>query len=150
MPYQPMFSGPSENRIGLGVIGISATTWGNGDTLAGYLYSGAMTEQYIGWALVLGLAVGGALVWFAVGRLPRSGEEIPDDERASEAAWISETISQRGGKAPTNLVEEVLAMHAHYLEHADEDGVYVDLALRLPPRREMTRDRRQRSGRKAR
>src|SRR4051812_16159970 len=108
--------------IGLGVIGISATTLVSGDTLAGYLYSGAMTEQYIGWALVLGLAVGGALVWFAVGRLPRSGEEMPAEERANEAAWISETINERGGKAPANLVEEVLDMHARYLEHADEDS----------------------------
>jgi hypothetical protein len=81
-----------------------------------------MTEQYIGWALVLGLAVGGALVWFAVGRLPRSSDEMPDEERAGEAAWISEAITQRGGKAPANLVEEVLDMHGRYLERADGDG----------------------------
>jgi hypothetical protein len=80
-----------------------------------------MTEQYIGWALVLGLAVGGALVWFAVGRLPRSGEEIPDEERASEAAWISETIADRGGKAPADLVREVLDLHGSYLDQVDED-----------------------------
>ena len=45
-----------------------------------------MTEQYIGWALVVGLAIGGALVWFAFGRLPRGSEEIPEDELKSEAA----------------------------------------------------------------
>ena len=81
-----------------------------------------MTEQYIGWALVLGLAVGGALVWFAVGRLPRSGEEMSRDERSSEAAWISETIDARGGKAPTDLVEEVLDLHVRYLEQADQES----------------------------
>jgi hypothetical protein len=80
-----------------------------------------MTEQYIVWALVVGLAVGGALVWFAVGRLPRSGDEIPDDERAGEAAWISEAITDRGGKAPADLVEEVLDMHGLYLQRVDED-----------------------------
>jgi hypothetical protein len=80
-----------------------------------------MTEQYIGWALVLGLAVGGALVWFAVGRLPRSGEELSRDERSSEAAWISETIGARGGKAPSDLVEEVLDLHVRYLEQADQE-----------------------------
>ena len=55
-----------------------------------------MTEQYIGWALVLGLAIGGALVWFAIGRLPRSGEEIAANERAAESTWISDTISEIG------------------------------------------------------
>jgi hypothetical protein len=82
-----------------------------------------MTEQYIGWALVLGLVVGGALVWYAVGRLPRSGEELTADERSSEAAWISETIRARGGKAPVDLVDEVLELHVRYLEHAEQESV---------------------------
>ena len=80
-----------------------------------------MTEQYIGWALVLGLAVGGALVWFAVGRLPRSGEEIPVEERTAEAAWISRTITERGGVAPPDLVEEVLDLHVEYLDRASTE-----------------------------
>lgn len=80
-----------------------------------------MTEQYIGWALVLGLVVGGALVWFAVGRLPRSSEEVPLDERAAEAAWISATINDRGGKAPPDLVQEVLDLNVRYIERAPEE-----------------------------
>ncbi len=80
-----------------------------------------MTEQLIGWALVLGLIVGGTLVWFAVGRLPRSGEEIPPDERAAEAAWISDVISERGGAAPPDLVHEVLQLHVEYLDRTAED-----------------------------
>lgn len=79
-----------------------------------------MTE-YIGWTLIVGLAVGGALVWFAVGRLPRSGEEIPPEERAAEAAWISQTINNRGGLAPLDLAEEVLDLHAEYLERQAEN-----------------------------
>ncbi len=79
-----------------------------------------MTE-YIGWALIVGLAVGGALVWFAIGRLPRSSEEIPPEERAAEAAWISQTINSRGGLAPPDLIEEVLDLHAEYLERQVEN-----------------------------
>ena len=79
-----------------------------------------MTEQYIGWALVVGLAIGGALVWFAIGRLPRGSEEIPEDELKSEAAWISETINGRGGLAPEDLVEEVLELHVEYLERQSD------------------------------
>lgn len=80
-----------------------------------------MTEQYVGWALLVGLAIGGALVWFAIGKLPRSGEEIPPEERAVEAARISQTINSRGGMAPQDLVEEVLELHAEYLERAAEN-----------------------------
>jgi hypothetical protein len=79
-----------------------------------------VTEQYIGWALVVGLAIGGALVWFAIGRLPRSGEEITPEERVAEAAWISRTIEERGGAAPADLVEEVLELHGEYLERQTE------------------------------
>ena len=81
-----------------------------------------MTEQYIGWALVLGLAIGGALVWFAVGRLPRSGEEVPEAERHAEAQWISRTIGKRGGMAPADLVEEILDLHVDYLEGQTEES----------------------------
>jgi hypothetical protein len=80
-----------------------------------------MTEQYIGWALVVGLAIGGALVWFAIGRLPRSGEDISPEERANEAAWISNTINGRGGVAPEDLVEEVLDLHTEYLDRQAAD-----------------------------
>ena len=80
-----------------------------------------MTEQYIGWALVVGLAMGGALVWFAIGRLPRSSDEIPPDELKTEAVWISETINGRGGVAPEDLVEEILELHVDYLEHQAEN-----------------------------
>ena len=80
-----------------------------------------MTEQYIGWALLVGLAIGGALVWFAIGRLPRSAEEIPAEELKAEAAWISETINGRGGVAPEDLVEEILELHAEYQERQSDE-----------------------------
>jgi hypothetical protein len=80
-----------------------------------------MTEQYIGWALVLGLVIGGALVWFAIGRLPRSGDEVPQSERHNEAEWISRTINKRGGMAPADLVEEVLDLHGAYLERRTQE-----------------------------
>lgn len=74
-----------------------------------------MTE-YVGWALILGLVIGGALVWFAIGRLPRSGDEIPESERHNEAEWISRTINNSGGMAPSDLVEEILDLHGAFLE----------------------------------
>jgi hypothetical protein len=74
-----------------------------------------VTEQYIGWALVVGGVLGGALVWFIVGRLPRKTEDVPPAERREEASWISRVIESRGGVAPPALVDEVLELHAEYL-----------------------------------
>ncbi|HSH22054.1 MAG TPA: hypothetical protein VK992_05550 [Candidatus Caenarcaniphilales bacterium] len=75
-----------------------------------------MTEQYLGWALVVGIAVGASLVWFVVGRLPRRSDDVGDEERAEEARWISRVIEARGGLAPPELVDEVLELHAQYLD----------------------------------
>jgi HAMP domain-containing protein len=74
-----------------------------------------MTEQYIVWALVVGIVVGAALYWFALGRLPRTTDDVTPAERVVEAGWISRTIENRGGVAPTDLVEEVLDLHSTYL-----------------------------------
>jgi HAMP domain-containing protein len=74
-----------------------------------------VSEQYIVWALIVGVVVGAALYWFALGRLPRETDDISPRERIAEAGWISRTIEQRGGVAPVDLVEEVLDMHSAYL-----------------------------------
>ena len=74
-----------------------------------------MTEQYIVWALVVGISVGAALYWFAAGRLPRRTDDMTPQEREAEARWISRTIDGRGGVAPVDLVDEVLELHAAYL-----------------------------------
>jgi hypothetical protein len=74
-----------------------------------------VSEQYIVWALVVGVVVGAALYWFALGRLPRETDDISPPERVAEAGWISRTIEHRGGVAPADLVEEVLDLHSAYL-----------------------------------
>jgi hypothetical protein len=86
-----------------------------------------VAESYLVWALVVGIAVGGAVVWFLVGRLPRRTDDIAPEEISAEAAWISGTIEQRGGVAPAALIEEVLELHLDYVAgepaapSADED-----------------------------
>ena|SRR5215212_12123389 len=74
-----------------------------------------MTEQYIVWALVVGIAIGAALYWFAAGQLPRRTDDMTPLEREAEARWISRTIDGRGGVAPADLVDEVLDLHSTYL-----------------------------------
>jgi hypothetical protein len=81
-----------------------------------------MTEAWIGWALMVGLSIGGALVWFAVGRVPRSSEDITPEERNAEAAQIAGILQRRGQKLSAEQVDDVLTLHAEYLEHGPPAG----------------------------
>lgn len=74
-----------------------------------------MTEPYLLWALLVGLAVGVALTWFALGRLPRRTDDVGPEERILEASWISSVLAGRGRPAPEPLVEEVLELHEQYV-----------------------------------
>jgi hypothetical protein len=74
-----------------------------------------MNDGYTWWLLVLGIAIGVAIVWLAAIRLPRRDDDQTRAEQAAEARWISATIERDGGIAPQALVEEVLELHRGYL-----------------------------------
>lgn len=74
-----------------------------------------MNDGYAWWLFLVGLAVGLALMWLALARLPRDEDDIDVDERAMEADWISGTIEVRGGICPQPLAAEVLDLHHEYL-----------------------------------
>jgi hypothetical protein len=75
-----------------------------------------MNDGFAWWLLVLGIAIGVAVVWLTVLRLPRSEADVNEDELVREAGWISRTIHAYGGIAPEALVEEVLELHHQYLK----------------------------------
>lgn len=74
-----------------------------------------MNDGYAWWMVIVGIAIGIALVWLVLVRLPRAEDDIDDDELRTEALWISRTIESDGGIAPQPLVEEVLELHRSYL-----------------------------------
>lgn len=74
-----------------------------------------MNDGYTWWLLVLGIAIGVAIVWLAAIRLPRRDDDQTRAEQAAEARWISATIERDGGIAPQALVEEILELHRGYL-----------------------------------
>ena len=74
-----------------------------------------MNDGFQWWLILVGAVVTLAVIWVFAIRLPRAERDVDDDERRAEAAWISETIERFGGVAPTELVEEVLELHAEYL-----------------------------------
>ncbi|MFO1540802.1 MAG: hypothetical protein ACKOTZ_10260 [Chloroflexota bacterium] len=67
------------------------------------------------WLLLLGVVAGGGMTWLLTARLARRDADVPPAERGAEAAWIARAIEDAGGVAPTDLVEEVLDLHALYL-----------------------------------
>jgi hypothetical protein len=74
-----------------------------------------MNDGYAWWLVIVGVAIGIALVWLVIVRLPRAEDDVDEDERLIEAGWISRTIEAWGGVAPAALVDEVLELHQSYL-----------------------------------
>jgi hypothetical protein len=74
-----------------------------------------MNDGYLWWLVVLGIAIGAAVVWLTAVRLPRRDDDVSGPERAAEARFIAATIERDGGVAPVELVDEVLELHAAYL-----------------------------------
>ncbi len=74
-----------------------------------------MNGAFSWWLVILGIAVGMAVVWMVMARLPRTEDDVSDDEVGVEAGWISRTINAYGGVAPQPLVEEVLELHRQYI-----------------------------------
>ncbi len=82
-----------------------------------------MNDGFAWWLLVLGIAIGVAVVWLIMLRLPRAEADLDDEELAREAGWISRTIRAYGGVAPEPLVEEVLELHHQYLRGSVTEAV---------------------------
>lgn len=74
-----------------------------------------MNDGYAWWLVIVGIAIGIALVWLVLVRLPRSEDDVAAAELPAEASWISQTIEAYGGIAPQPLVEEILELHRAWL-----------------------------------
>ena len=68
------------------------------------------------WLLIVGIVAGAAVTWLAIGTISRNDDEVAAAERPTEATWIARTIEEHGGRAPTELVEQVLMLHRRYLQ----------------------------------
>lgn len=75
-----------------------------------------MNDGFQWWLVIIGIGLGAGLLWLVMGRLSRQEDDIGPRERAAESIWISHTIEAGGGIAPVALVEEILELHAQYLE----------------------------------
>ena len=74
-----------------------------------------MNDEFQWWLVLVGMGLGGGLVWLLLARLPRNDEDVEAAELKREAEWISAVVADRGGVAPSLLVEEILELHREYL-----------------------------------
>ncbi len=83
----------------------------------------AVNAEFNWWLLIVGLVVGGGLVWFVVMDSRRRELDVDTTERASEAVWLSATLADDGWRVPPQAVERVLDLHRAYLEAPPPDPV---------------------------
>jgi hypothetical protein len=74
-----------------------------------------MNAEFNWWLLIVGLVVGAGLVWLVIADWSRREEDLSEDERAVESAWIAEALRERGESIDPDAAEEILALHRTYL-----------------------------------
>lgn len=84
-----------------------------------------MNAEFNWWLLIVGLVVGAALTWLVMAESARRDADVGDDERRSEAVWISSLLSSPDRPVEPRRVEEILRLHGEYLagpppDEADE------------------------------
>jgi len=74
-----------------------------------------MNAEFNWWLLIVGLVIGGGLVWLVVADSSRREAEIADEELPTEAAWLSAALRDAGRDVPPEVAEEMLRLHRAYL-----------------------------------
>ncbi|HEX5013253.1 MAG TPA: hypothetical protein VFV72_03765 [Candidatus Limnocylindrales bacterium] len=92
-----------------------------------------MNAEFNWWLLIVGLVIGAALTWLVMAESARRDADVGDDERRSEAVWISSLLSSPDQPVEPRRVEEILRLHAEYLaapppDEPDEPGNLHDAA----------------------
>lgn len=91
-----------------------------------------MNAEFNWWLLIVGLVVGAGLVWLVIADWSRREEDIAEDERSAESAWIAEILRQRGESLDPAAAEEVLALHRAYLRQSGGLGEAATEATEIP------------------
>ena len=80
-----------------------------------------MNAEFNWWLLIVGLVVGGGLVWFVLLESRRREVDVEADERPREAAWLSAALADEGHDVTPEAVERLLVLHRSYLEAPPPD-----------------------------
>ncbi len=91
------------------------------------VYFAAVNAEFNWWLLIVGLVVGAGLVWFVLLDARRREEDVTEEERPREAAWLSRTLSEEGYDISPSAAERMLALHRSYLEAPPPDDPPVEI-----------------------
>jgi hypothetical protein len=75
-----------------------------------------VNAEFNWWLLIVGLVVGGGLVWFVLMDARRREVDIDDRERPREAAWLSAVLAEEGHAVSPAVADRLLELHRRYLE----------------------------------
>jgi hypothetical protein len=72
-----------------------------------------MNSEFLVWVLVLGIACGAVLAWFALatGEIPDPDAGAGHDEAALEAEWIAGELERRGRPVDPATIAAALELH---------------------------------------
>ena len=79
-----------------------------------------MNAEFNWWLLIVGLVVGAGLVWLVIADWSRREQDVSDEERSAESAWIAREMHQRGEHVDPEAAYEILAMHREYLRRTGD------------------------------
>lgn len=74
-----------------------------------------MNGEFAWWLLIVGLVIGGGLVYLVVAEAARREADVTADELPLEATWISHVLESEGVPVDPPIVERVLLLHREYL-----------------------------------
>jgi len=80
------------------------------------LYFAAVNAEFNWWLLIVGLVVGGGLVWFVLADSRRREVDIDALERSHEAEWLAAELGLEGFDISADAAERMLELHGRYLD----------------------------------
>ncbi len=80
------------------------------------LYFAAVNAEFNWWLLIVGLVVGGGLVWFVLADSRRREVDIDALERSHEAEWLAVELGREGFDISADAAGRTLELHRRYLE----------------------------------
>ena len=81
-----------------------------------------MIAEFDWWLLILGLGLGGGLVWLVLADSARRDADIAEREAAAEAALIAARLTASGLPMSPEAVDAVLREHRAYLAATPPDS----------------------------
>jgi hypothetical protein len=96
-----------------------------------------VNAEFNWWLLIVGLVLGAALTWLVMADSTRREIDAEEAERASEAARISDALSDDAEHLSRDRVEAVLRLHRDYLAlpPPDDPVLLVEAPAAPPPGR---------------